>query len=84
MASGQFQIPSQERPVGTQMVQEIESAFDPRDVQEMSERMSPYEMAKAAERDIEEFRANATEANLPRFSAVDRARSLVKVVLGRL
>jgi hypothetical protein len=77
MASGQFQIPSQERFVDSSTIQEIESSFDARDVQEMNEQRSPYEVVKDIEQKLESYRANATEANLPKLSAVDRARSAV-------
>lgn len=84
MASGQFQIPSQERPIDTQMIQEIESSFAVDDIQEMNEQLSSYEAVKDIEQKIEKYRANATEANLPKLSAVERARSAVMALLERI
>lgn len=84
MASGQFQIPSFEQPVDPQTIQEVESAFDPRDSQEMNEQVSSYEAVKGIEQKLEYYRAHATEANLPKLSAVDRARSAVAALLERL
>ncbi|MDB5179376.1 MAG: hypothetical protein JWN12_8 [Candidatus Saccharibacteria bacterium] len=77
MDNGQYHIPPEE------LIQEIESAFDPRDVQEMEKQPSPYEVVKNTEQEIDEFRANATEDTIPRYSMITLARSVVKSIMGR-
>jgi len=80
MDNGQFQIPINEQAPSTELIQELESSFDARDVQEMNE-MAPYEdVEKVIEQKIDMYRAHATEANLPKVSAVDLARAAVRRV----
>lgn len=83
MDQGQFQIPSQEREIDSQTIQEIESSFDTPDVQCMEKLSSSYEAVKAIEQKLESYRTNATEANLPKQTAVERARAAVMALLER-
>ena len=73
MDNGQYNIPSTERSVDSELIQEIESAFDPRDVQEMEHLVSSYEIVKDIEKRLENYRMNATEATLPKQTALERA-----------
>ena len=78
MDNGQFHIPGNE-----QLIQEVESAFDPRDAQEMEAQISAYEVVKKNEQDINEWRATATEATIPKSTMVNLALSAVRMIVGR-
>jgi hypothetical protein len=84
MASGQFQIPSYEQSLDSQLVEAVESSFAPTDVQEMNEKVPFYDNVKAIEAKLDGYRQSATEANLPKTSAVEQARAALKHLLERL
>jgi len=78
MDNGQFTIP--DHAPSAELTQDLESAFDPRDVKMMNE-MDPYSGEKQTERNLDMYRSTATVENLPKKSPVDLARAAVNRVL---
>lgn len=67
-----------ELPVDPQLVQEVESAFVGF---EQNEQQGPHAHVTLIEANIESFRRSATEENIPKSTAVDRAREALSKVL---
>jgi len=90
MDAGQYQIPESEQvPAAevaevpapeTALIQDLESAFDPRDVQKMNELKpyNPYFVEEETAQKLETYRAQATPANLPKSTALDFAQAALE------